>query len=91
LVRNTNLELEHSATASESLQIIAKTLALIALRMGPEANATLNDRAAFLASLGFDTKTIAGMLDTSVTTIAPMLSRRKAQGKPRRSIRKARK
>ncbi len=81
--RGINTELEHSATAGESLQIIAKTLALIALRMGSEANATLNDRAAFLASLGFDTKTIAGMLETSITTIAPMLSRRKSQTKKR--------
>lgn len=79
---------ESSVTANESLRIIAKTLALIALRMEPDKKSTLNDRAAFLSSVGFDTKTIADMLESSVPTIAPMLSRRKSQGLGHRKTRK---
>jgi hypothetical protein len=68
-------------SSADALRIIAKTLAIVAMRMGPEANATLENKAAFLVSCGFDTKTIAAMLESSVTTIAPLLSRRKAKAK----------
>ena len=68
-------------SSADALRIIAKTLAIVAMRMGPEGNATLENKAAFLVSCGFDTKTIAAMLESSVTTIAPLLSRRKARAK----------
>jgi len=68
-------------SSTDALRIIAKTLAIVAMRMEPSANTTLENKAAFLVSCGFDTKTIATMLESSVTTIAPLLSRRKGKVK----------
>ena len=63
----------------QQVGILARIAALAFLHTTVAKNAKLGEKAVVLATLGFDTATIAEMLGSKTTTIAPMISRKRSK------------
>jgi hypothetical protein len=74
-----------SAVDSGALRIIARSFAVIALRLAPKKFKNDSDRIPFLKALGLSNAEIADLLGTTVNTVAVCLS---VGGKPKKKKRK---